>query len=347
MMCGTLLFVCGCATVPVTSTDILWPAPPATPRIKFLATLRNQDDLRQAVAGPGASGGVMSLLLGAKEPSTSLRQPMDVAVSADGQRVYVSDFAKPGVVVFDFGTQQVRPFGATGDSFKAPFGLALDDQENLYVADSMQRTISVFAPSGALLRTLALELDRPTDIAIDRERLRLYVADAVAPSSPIRTVKIFDLEGRSLGQLDPPDQPQRVFASPTYLAVGADGTVYVTDTLKAQVHVFGPDGRYLRSVGERGDAYGMFDKPKGVALDSLGNLYVVDSAWSNVQIFNRAGAVLLFFGGRGSEAGWLFNPTGIAIGRDDRIFVADAFNARISVYQLINTTADEQGGGGA
>ncbi len=34
-------------------------------------------------------------------------------------------------------------------------------------------------------------------------------------------------------------------------------------------------------------------------------------------------------------------PTGLAIDGQNRIYVADAFNSRVSVYQLINTAAQD------
>ena len=51
--------------------------------------------------------------------------------------------------------------------------------------------------------------------------------------------------------------------------------------------------------------------------------------------------VLLFFGGRGRVPGLLFNPAGLTIDADNRIYVADAFNARVALYELINTKAED------
>jgi DNA-binding beta-propeller fold protein YncE len=278
----------------------------------------------------------MALLLGEKTIASALKQPMDAVVSRGGQRLYVTDYAKPGVFIFDFETRSVQPLGEA-DLFKTPFGIALDDQDNVYVADSGPKLIYVFDPQGAQRTTITHpSLERPTGLAIDTARRRLYVADP-----PSQTIKVFDLDGTYRNVLGGEGTPAGHFASPTYLAVDGTGHLYVTDTLDAQVKVLDADGRRVRTVGEHGDAYGMLDKPKGVAVDSLGNVYVVDSAWSNVQIFNQQGQVLLFFGGRGRVPGLLFNPAGLTIDADNRIYVADAFNARVALYELINTKAED------
>lgn len=337
ILAGAVVLVAGCATVPTRETgEIVWPEPPQTPRIRFVGLLRNEDDMRGLSAGGGAGQGVMAFLLGDKTIPSTLKQPMDVAVSRGGARLYVTDYATPGVFVFDFETRHVQPLGEA-DLFKTPFGIALDDQDTIYVVDSGPKLVYVFDAQGTRRATIThANLQRPTDAAIDPTRRRLYVADP-----PSQTVKVFDLEGKFLNVLGGEGTPAGHFAAPTYLTVDGTGNLYVTDTLSAQVKVLDADGRLVKTIGEHGDAYGMFDKPKGVAVDSLGHVYVVDSAWSNVQIFNPQGQVLLFFGGRGRVPGLLFNPTGLTIDADDRIYVADAFNARVGLYELINTKTEK------
>lgn len=338
---GALLavLVAGCAGAPARKTaEILWPGPPLVPRIKFVGVLRHQQDVLGR-ADAGGSRGLAALLLGPRDTPSVLQQPMGLAVSRDGARLYVTDFAKPGVVVFDLTRQSLRWLDAGPDGFQAPFGIALDAQDRIYVVDSTARLIRVLDATGAVQRTITHEsLVRPTGVAVDAARNRLYVADSSVRDLRSHAIRLFDLEGRYHGIFGDGAE-EGLF--PTYLAVDAGGNVYATDTFNARVQVFNPEGWLIKTLGERGDAYGMFDKPKGVALDSFGNVYVVDSAWSNVQIFNPRGQVLLFFGGRGQAPGLLSNPTGLAIDGQNRIYVADAFNSRVSVYQLINTAAQD------
>ncbi len=332
-----IVAVSGCATVEKPQIkELLWPEPPLTSRIKFVGVLRNQDDL-------GKSSGELfaEALIGKKVP-ISLSQPMGVAPSCDGSRLYVSDYGKGTVFVFDFEARRVWFLRPDMYPLVRPLGIAVDENENVYVVDSAQRLVRVFDPSGKYLRKVFHEsLERPTGIAIDSKGRRIYVADSSRKGSYNHVVHVFDIDGTYLKAIGGKGAEGGKFLFPTYLALDQKGNLYVADTLNARVQAFDPEGRYLKTFGERGDAFGMFDKPKGVAVDSFGNLYVVDSAWSNVQIFNSRGEVLLIFAGRGHIPGALFNPTGIAIDRNNRIYVADAFNKRVAIYQLINTKAED------
>ena len=328
----------GCATVEKPQVaELLWPAPPLTPRIKFVGVLRNQDDL----GGKGAGELFAEALLGPKTLN-SLQRPMGVAPSRDGKRLYVTDPGIPGVVAFDLAGRGVSLLGGESETFKAPFGVAVDDMDNVYVVDTVTKLIKIFGPAGNFLHNITHDsLERPTGIAIDATRRRIYVADSSRVSSENHVIRIFDMQGSYLRALGGRGDAEGKLYFPTYLALDGGGDLYVTDTMNARVQVFDPEGRHVRTFGRRGDALGMFDKPKGVALDSFGNVYVVDSSWSSVQIFNQRSELLLFFGTRGRMPGLLFNPNGIAIDKDNRIYVADAFNARVGIYQLINTKAED------
>jgi DNA-binding beta-propeller fold protein YncE len=315
--------------------ELMWPEPPLIPRIKAIGILASEADLGKKLTYREM---LLKFITGQQPEVARIYQPRDVVVSDDAKRVYASDFGVSAVFVFDLETRKVRTVRA-----ERPFGLALDDQEDLYVAEEEARRIEVFDRAGAKIRTITHDsLVRPTDITIDRDRKRLYVADAARKSSEDHSVKIFDLGGKFLGTIgDGKGDCRGCLLFPTYVAVDKTGNVYVCSTLNARVEVFDPRGKYLRTIGGRGTNYGLFDKPKGIAVDSFGNIHVVDSAWSNVQIFNQKGEVLLFYGARGSYPGLLKNPTGIAIDKDNKIYVADYLNYRIVVYQLVNTKAED------
>lgn len=316
---------------------MVWPEPPEQARIEFVTAVASEENLDRSFSlGRSLTSG----LIGVDKPTWHLYQPVAVAPAAGGKRVYVADYSQALLYIFDFERGEVRTIGEEG-GFGRPIGVAVDGAGQVYVSDQRAKVVQVLSPDGTPLRTLHLaNIERPGGVAIDRSRGLLYVTDSPGPDSPDHYVRVYDLDGQFLrsvgaGRGDGPGQ----LYFPTYVAVGAGGEVYVSDTMNGRVVVFDADGKFVRQIGERGDTFGQFDKPKGLAFDSFGNLYVVDSSWSVVQIFNLRGDILLFFGGRSRFPGMLENPTGIAIDENDKIYVCDTFNHRLSVYRLVNTTA--------
>ncbi len=315
--------------------ELMWPEPPLTPRVKVVDILASEGDLGRKMTFRES---LNKFLTGQKPQVARIYQPRGIAVSDDSQRIYASDFGSSAIFIFDLETRKVRTFRS-----ERPFGVALDGDENVYVAEEEAKRVVVFDRFGHKIRTITSDkLIRPTGVAIDRIRKRLYVADPAMKASPDHTVKTFDLEGKFLGTIGKgKGNCQGCLFFPTYVAVDKAGNVYVSSTMSAVVEVFDLHGNYLKTIGGRGTNFGMFDKPKGVAIDSFGNIHVVDSGWSNVQIFNQKGEVLLFYGGRGDYPGLMRNPTGIAIDKDNKIYVADYLNYRVAVYQLVNTKAED------
>ncbi len=334
------VMLAGCVSVPEQPEvqRLVWPPPPMTTRIEFVRSVSSETDINTDTT---FSEKVVNFLAGVKPPPNRIVEPMGIAVTDDGGRIYVANF-RGSVFCFDFTNSKFTKI----EGLAHPAGLDLDAAGNLYIVEQFKRQVSVYDPNGTKLRSFTdPRIERPTGIAIDRANGRIYLADTGRSDLRSETkqghsVKVFNLNGELIGQIGKgKGQGEGELMFPTYVTVDRDGNVYVTDTLNSRIQVFDPAGNYLRKYGERGNAWGMFDKPKGVALDSFGNVYVADSGWSNVQIFNNKGQILLFFGGRGPIPGMMKNPTAIDIDAHDRIYVADFINHRINVYRLVNTTS--------
>lgn len=328
----------GCASAPPASKEVkmVWPPPPQEARIKFVRAISSERDLTTDTT---FSEGLAAFLTGEKLPSGRIAEPVGLAVSDDGDRLYVADFMQQAVFTFDFKNKKFTKLGDVG----VPSGIALDAKENIYVVDTSRKSINVFGRDGKQLNEFTdPSLERPNGLAIDKARGRMYVVDTGSREAKEQNVKIFDLDGKKIGAIGgAPGGDFGQFSYPTYVALDAQGNVYVSDTLNARVQKFDPDGKFITSYGQLGTNWGEFDKPKGVAVDSFGNVYVADSGWSNVQIFNPKGQILLFFGGRGPVPGMLKNPLAVAIDSKNRIYVGDYLNHRIGVYELVNTKADD------
>lgn len=317
--------------------DIFWPDPPDPPRIRYVGSLQSRDDV---------GGSSLRELLVGNDKTMALYQPMGIALSADGQRLYVVDRAWNLVFVFDRQRGGVRMIG---DDERYPLlwpvGVALDAEENVYITDTGTRSVRVYDRDGHFLRGIGKEaLARPTGIAIDAARHRLYVVDTGQNDSPeAHRVAVFDLAGDFLRAIGHRGSGDGEFNFPTFANLDAEGNLYVVDSVNNRIQIFDPDGNFVRTFGHSGDQIGDFARPKGVAVDTFGNIYVVDSRWSNVQIFNQEGQLLMIFGGVGDYPGLMMNPTAITIDNDNRIYVSDTLGKRVNIYQLVNTSAADSG----
>jgi DNA-binding beta-propeller fold protein YncE len=332
------LLMAGCASAPppVEEQKMVWPPPPLPARIEFVRNITSMDDLKKDTT---FSQSLSTFLAGEKIPEGRIAQPMSLAVSDDAQRLYVSDPLQHKVFTFDFASKTLRKI----EGVNFPSGIALDEQENLYVVDTVKKTVSVFDRNGTFLRDINDgTLVRPNGIAIDRVNDRVYVVDTGDSESKEQNVKVYSKAGARIGSIGgAPGGDLGQFSYPTMATVDKDGNVYVSDTLNARVQKFDAKGNFQMSYGKLGSSWGEFDKPKGVAVDSFGNVYVVDTGWSNVQIFNQKGQILLFFGGRGPIPGMMKNPIAITIDKNNTIYVGDYLNHRVGVYQLVNTRPED------
>jgi DNA-binding beta-propeller fold protein YncE len=333
VLCALALVACAGAQRP--KHEVVWPDPPEKPRVKFVQSFGSSDDLNRS-----SWASFKKSVLG-NTTATRFDQPMGLALSADGERLYVADFRASDVLVVDLKSRTMRSFGRGG--FAQPFNVALDGDENVYVSDSGARSVTSYTRDGVKRWSVSKDLERPTGLALDAKRGVLYVADSSRVESQGHRVLAYDLSGhllREIGNGRGTDDGQ--FAFPIYLAVDAAGNLHVGDTMNFRVQVFDPEGRYVRKFGEHGDAPGTFSRIKGLTFDSFGNLYVVDGQHSVVQIFNRDFDPLMFFGGFAPFVEYFDIPSCIAIDqRINRIYVCNEHTPRINVYDLVNTRAED------
>ncbi|RMF94263.1 MAG: 6-bladed beta-propeller [Nitrospinota bacterium] len=311
---------------PVLETPLVWPPPPAPPRVRFLQSFSRPEDL-------GISKGFwqrVGELLGGSSTARLIR-PM--AVVAAGDVLYVADPGANGVHRFDLVQKRydlIRRKG--GRPLPSPVGLALGAEGEVLVADSLLAQILRIAPGTREAVPLSLEagLKQPTALALDPPHERLYVVDTGA-----HQVKVFARDGSLLFTFGRRGRGEGEFNYPVAIWQDRSEHLLITDALNFRIQIFDGEGDFWGTFGRLGDASGDFSRPKGVATDSFGHIYVVDSLFHAVQIFNRQGEFLLSFGSQGRGPGEFWLPTGIFIDRDDTIYVADSHNQRVQVFRYV------------
>lgn len=338
------LLLCGCAEtkylmrldpeVLPDNTARVWPAPPETPRFRYVGQLTGQDNF--VPDNESRSSGMQLLqwlvgMLGAYDEKIVLKRPQSGMVDAQG-RVYVTDVGNQAVFVFDRQAGQLVLWTQAADNvnFVTPIGIAAGPAGQVLVADAELGRVFRLDREGHPVGSIGKDiLVRPTGLARDPQRGHIYVSDTHA-----HDVKVFDDEGRLVDVFGQRGEEEGELNFPTHIAYAAD-RLYVTDSMNARVQVFDMQGKLVRSFGRRGLYLGNMTRPKGVTLDSQGNIYVVESYYDNLLVFNSQGQFLMPIGGTGKEIGQFYLPAGAWSDRQDRIYVADMFNGRIVIFQLI------------
>lgn len=313
--------------------ELIWPLPPDLPRIRWLDQIVFFEEIQ-----PKRKKSWFERIAGAvkDDPHRKLRLPWAI-VTDDQGRIFVADPGSQGIVVFDRKNKKVDIWGLHrgGSGTNQPVGLAVDDDGGLFASDPSTRYIFKYSSEGVPVAAFGREkLLRPTGLALDRKRHRLYVADSKG-----HRIAIFDSRSYKLlkyiGEYTESGEPGK-FAGPVALALDARGYLYVTDAYHFRVQIFNRRGRFVRAFGEAGTTLGSFARPKGIALDSEGHIYVVDASFGNFQIFDQEGNLLLFVCTFGARPGELFLPAGIHIDEQDRIYISEQMLGRLQIFQHIS-----------
>jgi tripartite motif-containing protein 71 len=162
-------------------------------------------------------------------------------------------------------------------------------------------------------------LDAPEGVATDASG-NVYVAEpnTFGSFTNDRLVK-YSADGTFLDVLAGPGEGAGQVADPSAVAVGPDGTVYVTerkgsDAASNRVSSFDQFGNYISSWGTYGTGNGQFEHPEGIAVDSLGDVYVADFLNNRIQKFTSSGGWIRSWSVTG--------PIGIAVDGSDVVYVA-------------------------
>lgn len=341
-----ILLLGGCAEVKYTlrfdpeelktSDARVWPAAPEIPRYKYVGQLWGEDNLlaeegNKQNLGTRIFNWVVGIFDGAEEKIT-LKRPQSGAVDAQG-RVFVTDVSNHAVFVFDQQAGKVLVWERAQEfrKFVTPIGIAIGAGGQILVADAdlglVVRLDRDGNPIGAFGSGV---LTRPTGLARDAARGRIYVSDTHA-----HNIKVFSDEGHlldTIGVRGEGDGDELNY--PTHLAFARD-KLYIADSMNARIQVFDSDGKYVQTLGKRGLYIGDLTRPKGVTVDSFGNVYAVESFYDNLLVFNKDGEFLMPIGGTGKDVGQFYLPSGLWSDSQDRIYVADMFNGRVVIFQYL------------
>jgi sugar lactone lactonase YvrE len=257
-------------------------------------------------AGTGIAGFANGQRLNAK-----FNHPYGLAIDGNGN-LYVGDvvnhrirkISPDGIVTTLAGKRKGFAEGAGSlGRFNHPYGITVDKNNILYVADSYNNRIRKITPGGKVTTVAGNGAD---------------------------------------GFVDGPGE-QAEFYVPIGIVVDSMENIYVGDEGNSSIRKISPDGRVTTLAGNGkfsfSDGVGRnasFNAPGGIAIDVRGNLYVADYLNNCIRRVTPSGEVRKIAGnlrkgfadGIASEAQFYY-PFGIAVDAAGVVYVGDQFNHRI------------------
>ncbi len=269
-----------------------------------------------------------------------------LAVDTSGD-IFISESKEQSIKKFNDKNELLHSFGSEGDGrgqFELPAGIAIDNNNYIYIADSRNKRVQIFAIEGTV-EPIKRESQRVShvyyenELPAEKELIDLKVDEegnvlALAGKGGYLLYKGIDT--RIIAE---PGNKQGQLKKARAIDFGPDGNIYVADTGNNRVQMFNREGEYIYSFGKRGDKTGQFKSPQGIAVNSKGILYIADSGNHRIQIFNSDGIFFHAFGSKSKkskestpEEGTFLIPTALAIDSKDNLYVVDQENNRIQIF---------------
>ena len=295
------------------------------------------------------------------------RGAMDMALSPEGtlyvlNRAWEMRLDGVRVTMLTIDENYIGQFSQFGDrdgDLFWPTSIALDSNQNVYIADDWLNRISIFDKDGEYLDKWGVpgsgdgELNKPSGIRFDKDD-NMYLVD-----SGNNRVQKFTKDGKFLEKWGEGGNGEGQFSLPWGLTIDNKGDIYVADWRNDRIQKFTADGQFVAEFGSSGTRPGEFTRPTGVAVDKDGDIYVADWGNDRVQVLTPDGRYITTFTGDAGMSKWgqeklnanpdmiimrklmrdrtvemvFWRPKAIVIDDEGRIIVIDSNRTRLQVYQ--------------
>ncbi|NWJ96234.1 MAG: glycosyltransferase family 39 protein [Chloroflexi bacterium] len=269
------------------------------------------------------------------------RTPRDIALAPNGD-ILVLDSENARVQRFDKDGKFLSTFGGSGrDDGKfalaqyssGPSGVTVDDEGNIYVADTWNFRIQKFDKDGKFLLKWGEGKDTtgttegnqqspnvfygPREMAYDAVHKELYIAD-----TGNQRIVVYNKQGQFIRQFGEKGSTPGQFSEPVGVAVSPDGSkVYVTDLRNKRIQLLDRTGQPLAQIPTTWNDQQAMTEPY-VKTDKVGNFYVTDpnngrvykydSSYTQVNVYDSTKGI------------FLTNPVGLTFDSVGNLLVADA-----------------------
>ncbi len=279
---------------------------------------------------------------------------IDIVIDKRGD-IYVSDILNWRIKKFNTLWVLISEFG---NSWMVLWSIDLDDSNNIYAVDSINKRIQKFTPDMAHTiknSPVPNQYDPSSEIPKKEPPLK-YVLQfgSWIENSEFSFVDgvATDVEGnvytaewwwytKRIQKFDPSGKFLMKFETEWYTNIAVDNRGYIYTAGLNNVHKFDPSGNSVTKFTTGDTEYGSTWYINGITVDELGNIYVAEALDygrdGRVQKFDSSGNFLMKFGSkwidsRDSLDGQFLKPNGIALDTSGNIYVVDKEIGRVQKF---------------
>lgn len=192
-------------------------------------------------------------------------------------------------------------------------GIAVDNQDQIYIFTRSQPTVQIYKVDGTLVRAFYMEDSSGSHFIRIGPDGNIWTANITE-----HVVRKYSPKGKlllTLGESGIAGADKSHFDRPTDMAILPEGDIFVSDGYNNRriVH-FNSKGEYVNQWGQDGSGPGQFALPHSIVADSQKRLYVADRENARIQVFDTKGKLL---------AVWenIITPWGLCITKKGELWV--------------------------
>lgn len=269
---------------------------------------------------------------------------------------------------------QIGSYGRDNGQMVWPSALALDRDDNLYLADDFLQRITVYDKEGNFKHSWGTQgrddgaFDGPSGLLFDRDDNLLIV------DHRNHRIQKFTKDGQFMHKWGSFGAGDGQLNLPWGITQDQQGYLYIADWKNDRIQKFTADGQFVAKYGSSGTGDGQFNRPAGLGVDADGNMVVADWGNQRVQVLDAEGNFLLKLRGEGKLSPWaaeylksnadeyaarstfvpvfdvdtddpsevsariepyFWDPVDVVVDDEDRVYVLETSRHRFQVYQKV------------
>ena len=220
-------------------------------------------------------------------------------------------------------------FAVCVGKLQTPWGVAVNDRDEIAVTEHNNSRVSVFSSDGTHLRSFGSkgsengEFSCPRGIAFDKHG-NIIVAD-----TGNHRIQVFSGNGKFLSKFGKEGSLDHQLNCPHGLSITRHGDIIVVDRSNKLIKIFSSSGECLHKFGGEGSL-----------VDPLhciqqGEYFIVsDFEDQCIKMFDREGNFAFKFGMKGNKDEQFKKPAFLSVNKEGLLMVCDYFNHRVQVFDL-------------